>query len=44
MLSVSYLELATEKFAEVLRLDSQDAPVNVELAVAADDGQVGEET
>lgn len=40
----SYLELSTEEFAEVLRLDPEDGLVNLPLLVATCDGEVGEES
>ena len=40
----SYLELPTEKLAEVLRLDPEDSLVNLPLFVATCDGEIGEES
>ena len=40
----AYLELPTEEFAEVLRLDPQDGLVHLPLLVATCDGEVGEES
>ena len=40
----AYLELSTEEFAEVLRLDPQDGLVDFPLLLTACDGEVGEES
>ena len=40
----SYLELPTEEFAEVLRLDPEDGLVDFPLLLTACDGEVGEES
>lgn len=40
----SYLELPTEEFTKVLRLDPQDGLVDLPRLVATCDGEVGEES
>lgn len=42
--SCSYLELPTEEFAKVLRLDPEDGLVDLPLLVVTCDGEIGEET